>query len=167
MPMRRNEETSEHMTAVYGQGDTSVSRSDYWASSLGSDTQMEFVSPRTAFEAATGSDRSLLLDIRTNAEWCLVGIPDLENVMFLEWRDLAGDLVSTFVDELTYWAPPEMSLYVLSRSGDIRAGEAAAAALRAGFRVFVVAGGFEGPLGRQGHRGECGWKAEGLPWRQW
>jgi hypothetical protein len=45
---------------------------------------------------------------------------------------------------------------------------AAVAMTRAGFnKAFNIAGGFEGNLDGNGHRGNVnGWKASGLPWRQ-
>jgi rhodanese-related sulfurtransferase len=55
----------------------------------------------------------------------------------------------------------------LCRSG-ARSRAAAAALTRIGFeKAFNVAGGFEGDLDGEGHRGAItGWKAAGLPWRQ-
>ena len=98
----------------------------------------------------------------------MVGTPDVENALFLEWRDLTGELVPTFIEELRYWARSDVTLYVLSRAGEVRAAEATEASRKAGFRsVFVVEGGFEGPLEINGHRGGRGWRAAGLPWRQW
>ena len=45
---------------------------------------------------------------------------------------------------------------------------AATAAIAGGYTTsFNVAGGFEGPLDADRHRGTCGgWKAAGLPWIQ-
>ena len=55
----------------------------------------------------------------------------------------------------------------LCRSG-ARSRAAAIAMTRAGFtQAFNVAGGFEGDLDGERHRGhDNGWKAAGLPWRQ-
>jgi rhodanese-related sulfurtransferase len=59
----------------------------------------------------------------------------------------------------------EVPIYLLCRSGARSA--AAAAATAAGLRpAYNVSDGFEGPLGRDGHRDVAGWKAAGLPWRQ-
>ena len=45
---------------------------------------------------------------------------------------------------------------------------AAVAMTKRGFaRCFNLAGGFEGPLDNDGHRGRLdGWKVAGLPWKQ-
>lgn len=159
---------SDDMTAVDESRDAGTPGDNRRLTRSVSERQFEVVSPEKTFEAVTNSDRSLLIDIRTNAEWCLVGTPDVENVMFFEWRDLTGALVPTFTEELHYWVRSDIALHLLSRSGQVRAQEAAAAALRAGFdSVFIVEGGFEGPLESHGHRGDRGWRAEGLPWLQW
>ncbi len=58
-------------------------------------------------------------------------------------------------------------LLFLCRSG-ARSKSAAMAMARAGYtRAYNVAGGFEGNLDGEGHRGGINvWKAAGLPWRQ-
>jgi rhodanese-related sulfurtransferase len=55
----------------------------------------------------------------------------------------------------------------LCRSG-VRSRAAAIAMTRAGFsRAYNIAGGFEGDLDGERHRGAAnGWKAAGLPWKQ-
>ena len=62
---------------------------------------------------------------------------------------------------------PEHRVYFICRSG-ARSLAAAQAAQAAGYAaVFNVADGFEGPVDRDGHRGQAaGWKAAGLPWVQ-
>ena len=56
---------------------------------------------------------------------------------------------------------------LLCRSG-ARSRAAAIALTEAGFaQAFNIAGGFEGDMDGEGHRGNReGWKAENLPWRQ-
>jgi rhodanese-related sulfurtransferase len=64
-------------------------------------------------------------------------------------------------------AGPQTPVLFLCRSG-ARSRAAAMALTRAGFeKAFNIAGGFEGDLNGEGHRGQTnGWKAAGLPWRQ-
>lgn len=125
------------------------------------------IEPNAAFDAATTAG-ALIVDVRTNEEWCLVGVPNLREVLFLQWADTDGEPNETFLDELRHWIHRNVPLYVLSRSGGDRALGALGAARSAGFTdVAVIAGGFEGPLGVDGRRGHAGWKASGLPWRQW
>ena len=58
-------------------------------------------------------------------------------------------------------------LYFICRSG-ARSRSAAQALTAAGYgKCFNVAGGFEGDVDSQGHRGKSnGWKASNLPWVQ-
>ena len=54
----------------------------------------------------------------------------------------------------------------LCRSG-ARSIAAAEAATAAGFGpAYNVLDGFEGATNTDGHRGDAGWRAEGLPWKQ-
>lgn len=132
------------------------------------EVSIESVTPQTALAAVRASSGALVVDVRTNAEWCLVGVPKLDEVLFLQWADVEGIPNETFVEELMYWVHHDVPLYMLSRSGGRRSLEAARAAKAAGFtEVAVIADGFEGPLRADGRRGHSGWQADGLPWRQW
>jgi rhodanese-related sulfurtransferase len=64
-------------------------------------------------------------------------------------------------------ASPDTPILFLCRSG-ARSRAAAMAMTGAGFlKSFNVAGGFEGDLDGERHRGNAnGWKAQGLPWKQ-
>jgi rhodanese-related sulfurtransferase len=126
------------------------------------------VAATAAFAAVTGSSNALIVDVRTNAEWCLVGVPRLQSVLFLEWADVDGAPNPTFLEELNHWVRPDTTLYFMSRSGGNRSKRAALAALSAGFeRAHSIINGFEGPLDEAGRRGHRGWKVDALPWRQW
>lgn len=85
-----------------------------------------------------------------------------------KWADTDGVPSETYAEELQYWVQRDVPLYVLSRSGRARSLAVVATAIAAGFTdVAAIDGGFEGPLGADGRRGHVGWKAAGLPWRQW
>ena len=120
---------------------------------------------------------SVLIDVRTQAEWTYVGTPGLQTVgktpLFLEWQSypsmavdpnfaarLEAQLQSAGVER---GAP----LVFLCRSG-ARSRRAAIAMTSAGWApCFNVSDGFEGPLDDSRRRGESGgWKAGGLPWAQ-
>jgi len=130
-----------------------------------------------AFAALQATDKSALVDVRTEAEWLYVGTPDLSALekkpILLEWQaypDMAVD--PAFVDRLTgqlhrRGLDQEAPIYFLCRSG-VRSRAAAIAATAAGWkRCYNVTEGFEGPRDQSGHRGrERGWKAAGLPWSQ-
>lgn len=135
------------------------------------------VGARETWEALAADPLAVLIDVRTVAEWNFVGLPDLgsigKRVLLIEWQrfpDMAANPI--FADELRealadLGAGADTPLYFICRSG-ARSRSAATAATAGGFtRAFNVAGGFEGALGPDRHRG-CvdGWKASGLPWIQ-
>ncbi|MBB2199991.1 rhodanese-like domain-containing protein [Gluconacetobacter tumulisoli] len=133
---------------------------------------IEDVTPTTAWAALDARPQAQLVDVRTDAEWMFVGLPDLsatgKRVLPISWQGLNGQPNPRFVEQLSAAGlTPESEIYFICRSG-ARSHSAAIAARQAGFgHVFNVAGGFEGPPDAQSHRGAlAGWKAEGLPWRQ-
>jgi rhodanese-related sulfurtransferase len=133
--------------------------------------------PQEAWEALAGDPSAALVDVRTSAEWAFVGIPDLSELskrpVLAEWQTYPSMQVDQgFVDRVAEalqatGSGPETPVYFLCRSG-VRSQAAAAAMAAKGFTAcFNVAGGFEGPLDAQRHRGaSAGWKAVGLPWTQ-
>jgi rhodanese-related sulfurtransferase len=130
-----------------------------------------------AWSLIKADPKAQLVDVRTAAEWTFVGLPDLSNVgrevLRAEWQSFPAmsvdpDFVSVTNDALRQaGATSEAPVLFLCRSG-ARSRAAAIAMTRAGFgRAYNVAGGFEGDLDEQRHRGQRnGWKAAGLPWRQ-
>lgn len=129
------------------------------------------------WERLEAEPASLLVDVRTRAEWSYVGLPDLRPLggtpALIEWQSFPSMAVnSSFVDELRSefarrGLQPDTPVYFICRSG-VRSQSAAIAATGGGFAAaYNVAGGFEGPVGPDGHRGGVlGWKAAGLPWVQ-
>jgi rhodanese-related sulfurtransferase len=119
---------------------------------------------------------SVLVDVRTSAEWAYVGLPDLSSIgkrpVLVEWVSFSSNnLNQAFVAQLTdaltkIGANTDTELFFLCRSGG-RSLSAARAMAAAGYsRCRNVADGFEGPLDPNRHRGTRGWKAKGLPWVQ-
>ena len=135
------------------------------------------VSPEEAWQMLSRDTSTSLVDVRTAAEWSFVGLPDLSSLgrrtLCVEWQKFPSmERNSSFETDVTRsLADPDSSrdaaLLFICRSG-ARSRDAAIAMTRAGFkRAFNVAGGFEGELDGQKHRGQkTGWKAAGLPWRQ-
>ncbi len=131
------------------------------------------VAPRDAWQALSIEPRAQLCDVRTDAEWTFVGLPDLtpvgKQVLLLPWQTYPAMTVNAdFAAQLRdAGLAPEDPIYFICRSG-ARSRAAAMAAREAGFlHVYNVADGFEGGLDAEGHRGQlAGWKADGLPWRQ-
>lgn len=132
------------------------------------------VSAADAWADLKANPAAQLVDVRTAAEWTFVGLPDLSGagrrVHCIEWvsfPDMAPN--PAFVAEVASALGSNTSapVYLLCRSG-ARSRAAAMALTAAGYsNCFNVAGGFEGDLGAERHRGQTnGWKAAGLPWIQ-
>jgi rhodanese-related sulfurtransferase len=134
---------------------------------------VEDVSPQASWDALRQDPDAMLVDVRTDAEWTFVGVPDLgaagKQPVLIPWQLYPSMQVNgAFVESLRRaGATPLSKLYFICRSG-ARSLAAAQAAQAAGFpHAYNVADGFEGPPDPAGHRGNTGgWKAEGLPWRQ-
>jgi rhodanese-related sulfurtransferase len=121
--------------------------------------------------------KAQLIDVRTIAEWNYVGLPDLSgigrDVHRVEWQSFPAmtinpDFVAATVAAVKRaGAGNDTPLLFICRSG-VRSRAAAIAMTQAGFtQAYNVAGGFEGDLDDQRHRGKRnGWKSAGLPWRQ-
>lgn len=134
---------------------------------------VENVAPTEAWEALRSNPDAQLVDVRTDAEWNFVGIPDLngagKQAVLIPWQMYpAMQRNSSFVENLKQAGlKPDQPLYFICRSG-ARSMAAAEAARAGGYpHVFNIADGFEGPADHEGHRGTtAGWKADGLPWLQ-
>lgn len=134
---------------------------------------VEDVDPTAVWEALENDPNAHLVDVRTDAEWNFVGLPDLRSAgkkpLTISWQVFPAMQVNgRFVEQLKATGlTPEHRIFFLCRSGG-RSQAAAHAAQQAGFpQAYNIAHGFEGPPGPDGHRGGiAGWKASGLPWRQ-
>ncbi|GAA1006181.1 rhodanese-like domain-containing protein [Nocardiopsis tropica] len=130
------------------------------------------ITPGQAWKLLQDDPNAVLVDCRTEAEWNYVGIPDLTElrraVVLVEWQTYPdGALNPTFVDELRRkGVTDDAPVAFLCRSGHRSIGAAEAASAAGVHNAFNVLDGFEGGLDAQGHRGAVGWRAEGLPWRQ-
>jgi rhodanese-related sulfurtransferase len=130
-----------------------------------------------AWDMLKADPKAQLIDVRTIAEWNFVGLPDLASVgrktHCVEWQMFPsmapnGDFVAQASAALaSAGADVAAPVFFLCRSG-ARSRAAAIAMTRAGFqKAFNIAGGFEGDLNGERHRGtNNGWKAESLPWKQ-
>jgi rhodanese-related sulfurtransferase len=131
------------------------------------------VDPKQVWEALRSDGQARLVDVRTDAEWAYVGLPDLgetgSDPVLIPWQVFPTMQVNgRFVDQMrNAGLTPENRIYFLCRSG-VRSQAAGQAAAAAGFpHAYNIKDGFEGPPDGEGHRGNvAGWKAEGLPWRQ-
>jgi rhodanese-related sulfurtransferase len=130
-----------------------------------------------AYALLKGDSTSVLIDVRTQAEWAYVGTPDIQAIgktpLFLEWQRYPSMTVDVnFPARLEELLQSDgvkrgASLVFLCRSG-ARSRHAASAMTSAGWSpCFNVSDGFEGALDGSRRRGAVsGWKAGGLPWAQ-
>lgn len=135
------------------------------------------ISPLSAWEILQSEADAVLVDVRTNAEWAFVGVPDLtaleKEILLMQWQvfpQMARD--SAFNEKLDGMLREcrtgmDSAVVFICRSG-ARSRDAAISLTGAGYRrCYNLAGGFEGDLDANGHRGNVnGWKFAGLPWRQ-
>src|SRR5271165_355258 len=130
-----------------------------------------------AFQFLASEVSATLIDVRTQAEWAYVGVPDLTSLgktpLFLEWQSFPAMQVNpSFAARLSSLLEAASvnsgaPLLFLCRSG-ARSRHAAIAMTQAGWAsCFNVSDGFEGPLDPSRHRSVIGgWKAGNLPWTQ-
>lgn len=131
------------------------------------------IPPKQAWEILTKDKDSVLVDVRTDAEWLFVGVPDLsetgKSAVNVAWQTYPGmNLNPDFVSAVQAAAPnKDAQILFLCRSGQ-RSKSAAIALTQAGYRrCYNIAEGFEGDKDAHAHRGTVGgWKFAGLPWKQ-
>jgi len=129
------------------------------------------ITPQQSWKLLSENPDAVLVDVRTDAEWKWVGVPDLtglgREVVFVEWNTAHGRNENFVADLIAAGVTPgERPVIFLCRSG-ARSISAAEAATAAGIAPsYNVLEGFEGQLDETGHRGVTGWRAEGLPWKQ-
>ncbi|MAL79222.1 MAG: sulfurtransferase [Sneathiella sp.] len=131
------------------------------------------ITVQEAWDMLESDPDAVLIDVRTNAEWAYVGLPDLsalgkavQRVSWVLFPDMAKN--QGFVQEISDLQPKKSApMIFLCRSG-VRSIAAAEAATRAGYsRAYNVLEGFEGGPDPEGHRGTVGgWKVAGLKWKQ-
>jgi rhodanese-related sulfurtransferase len=142
-----------------------------------SDNPVDNVDVETTWQALASRPRSQLIDVRTRAEWAYVGIPDLaclnKRPVLIEWQTFPDQSVDArfgerLASELSaLGVEPADDLFFICRSGGRSMAAAKAMAAIGYCACHNVAGGFEGPLDEERHRGSVGgWKVAGLPWLQ-
>ncbi|ORW91206.1 sulfurtransferase [Mycobacterium sp. IEC1808] len=131
------------------------------------------ITPLEAWKLLSDNPNAVLVDVRTDAEWRFVGVPDLSSlgrdVVYIEWVTANGVPNANFADELKSHVPPadeERPVIFLCRSGNRSIGAAEVATQVGLTPAYNVLDGFEGQLDASGHRGGNGWRALGLPWKQ-
>ena len=131
------------------------------------------VTSERAWHILNERDDAVLIDVRSDAEWAFVGLPDLsaigKRVLMVSWQAFPDMSVNpAFSEEVrARGVGPEQTVLLICRSGQ-RSRDAAMALTAAGYgQCLNVADGFEGPHDSHRHRGcVTGWKAANLPWAQ-
>lgn len=131
------------------------------------------IAPNKAWEILSNDNDAQLIDVRTNAEWVFVGLPNLSSlskkVKCITWRTYPSmEVNGNFIKELQTEIPNKNApLLFLCRSGS-RSYDAAMEASIQGFKnCYNIEEGFEGEADSNNHRGKStGWKAAQLPWEQ-
>ena len=131
------------------------------------------LNPAEAWQMLCDDPAARLVDVRTDAEWRYVGLPDLSGLgkttLCVSWQtfpDLRRN--DDFAAEVEQGGVgPEHTVLLICRSGQ-RSKDAAIALTARGYaRCYNVAEGFEGPHDANRQRGtSAGWKARDLPWTQ-
>lgn len=139
--------------------------------------------PVAAYRLLESRPDTVLVDVRTRAEWAFVGVPDLSAtgrpLWLVEWVGFPQmarnpdflDELAAHIDAERHGDVPARLLFICRSGGrSMAAAESVAAALAergVAAHCTNVAEGFEGDLDAEGHRGRRnGWKLRGLPWRQ-
>ncbi|MGZ5934412.1 MAG: rhodanese-like domain-containing protein [Rhizomicrobium sp.] len=144
------------------------------ASNVPSNDYAGDLSASEAWALLKSDPKAQLVDVRTTAEWNFVGLPDLSSLgrdaLLVEWQSFPTMRANpSFVadTERSGAGGKDAPILFLCRSG-ARSRAAAVAMTAAGYRrAYNIAGGFEGDLDGERHRGkQNGWKASGLPWKQ-
>ena len=131
------------------------------------------LSPKEAWDLLAREPGASLIDVRTEAEWAYVGLPDTtplgKATHRVSWQAFPAMAINpAFADQIaTIAADKTQPILFLCRSG-ARSRDAAIALTRLGYkRCYNVAEGFEGSMDSSRHRGSVsGWKVAGLPWKQ-
>lgn len=147
--------------------------------SSGGSAQVGEVNPIEAWSHLEKNSSAVLVDVRTEAEWTFVGVPDLAEIgkapVCVEWAaypDMSKNprFVAALMEKIGGSPPSEIFFICRSGARSLRAAEAVAehlAEIGQSTACFNVAEGFEGDLNSLGHRGDInGWKSRGLGWTQ-
>lgn len=135
------------------------------------------VSSSEAWEMLKSDDSTLLVDVRTGAEWNFVGVPDLSQLskapILVQWLSFPDSKVNPQFEEQVsaegagFEISHDKTLLFLCRSGARSAAAATLMTERGYTRCYNISDGFEGDPDETRRRGNVnGWKCSGLPWTQ-
>ena len=131
------------------------------------------VTPLQAWDMLKNDEGAVLVDVRTEAEWAYVGLPDLSKIgkkcaliSWVRFPDMSPNpaFLQSLQDAQSDTTKP---ILFLCRSG-VRSIAAAVTATAAGYSAcYNILEGFEGNHDANTHRGAVsGWKVHNLDWKQ-
>lgn len=132
------------------------------------------IDSQKAWDILSREEESCLVDVRTEAEWMFVGVPNLKKInkklVLISWLEFPQmNLNPTFIEDLTSLIKNKFAkLFFICRSGG-RSAHAAEYAEKHGFKnCYNILDGFEGGIDEKSkHRNEVsGWRFNNLPWEQ-
>ncbi|PFG41815.1 rhodanese-related sulfurtransferase [Isoptericola jiangsuensis] len=126
------------------------------------------ITPQQAWDLLATTPDAVLVDVRTEGEWRLVGVPDVagldKQVVFTQWVTSDGRPNPGFLTELqAAGVTGDGPVVFLCRSGQRSIGAARLATSAGIAPSYNVLEGFEGAPGLNGIRDREGWKVAGLP----
>ncbi len=131
------------------------------------------ITPTETWNRLRTQANAKLVDVRTQAEWSFVGVPDLSSIdkqpLLVSWQAFPTMARNdAFAAQLeAQGVRKDDVLLLLCRSG-VRSKAAAEHLTALGYtEAWNITDGFEGPHDQSRHRGiTAGWKASNLPWAQ-
>jgi rhodanese-related sulfurtransferase len=124
------------------------------------------VTPREAWTLLQNAPGTVLVDVRTQAEWAWVGrVPHAVEIEWLSWPSMHKN--EHFMTALNRQVDKEAMVLFLCRSAQ-RSHYAALLATQNGWNnCYNILEGFEGDKDARNQRGHVGgWRNAGLPWSQ-
>jgi rhodanese-related sulfurtransferase len=132
------------------------------------------VSPTKAWDMMQSDPAVVLIDVRSDMEFLMIGHP--QGAVNVPWIDapnwtvneaFVANVRKALLGRVSPARRQSQALLLICRSGN-RSQDAAMALRAEGLRdIYVIDGGFEGPLDENHHRNTVsGWRYEKLPWAQ-
>ena len=140
-----------------------------------SESLVQLIDPRQAWELISSEPRALLIDVRSHMEFLFIGHPvGAINIPWIDEPDwnvnpkFVPEVRQLLLGGLPHQQEAEgVPILLICRSGK-RSMEAGQLLIEEGFKnVYNIEHGFEGELDKSHHRSSLGgWRYEGLPWEQ-
>ena len=137
-------------------------------------TGFTLVNPKGAWKMMQDNPNVTLIDVRSDMEFLMIGHPKgAVNVPLIDaphWtvdESFVANVRKALLGRVVHQNRSVSPLLLICRSGN-RSMDAASLLVQDGLDdVYIVNGGFEGPLDHEHHRNTIsGWRFEGLPWEQ-